>query len=72
MNQRKRFVVGQQVFSLVHQRAGQLLGLSGATCIVRFSDNGEVEQIGEDSLRVASWDEIRSSGKSTRTKRVDA
>ena len=71
MNQRKRFVVGQQVFSLAHQRAGQLLGLSGEKCIVRFSDNGAVEQIGEDDLRVASWDEIRNSTKSTRAKRVD-
>ncbi|MCA8936717.1 MAG: hypothetical protein KDB68_11010 [Planctomycetes bacterium] len=68
MNQNKRFVVGQHVFSLELKRAGQLLGMSirDGTCIVRFTDSGEVQEIQDSELRVASWEEIRKSGKSTR------
>lgn len=68
MNHNKRFVVGQHVFSLEQKRAGQLLGMStrDGTCIVRFTDSGEVQEMQDCTLRVASWEEIRKSSKSTR------
>lgn len=67
MNQRKRFSVGQHVFSLELQRAGQLLGVSTSSdsCFVRFTDTGEVHELNEGTLRVASWDEIRRMARST-------
>ena len=70
MNQKPpgtRFVVGQHVFCRPLKRTGQLMAVttSSGVCTVRFHDDGSVQAMHADELRVASWDEIRMSGPKT-------
>lgn len=69
---KKRLVVGQYVFSTIHRRTAQLMGISNdvGACTVRFHDDCTVVVIDQSMLEIASWDQIRASGPKARTVRA--
>lgn len=76
-SQGTRLVIGQSVFSLLHKRTGQLLGITqpAQVCVVRFNDGGEVASVPAMQLLVATWDQLRGESRTTgsrRTVRVQA
>jgi hypothetical protein len=63
-----RLIVGQNVYSLRHRRAAQLIGFTerSRACVVRFPETGEVVTVSASDLRVASWSELRVTSESQR------
>ncbi|MCC6464282.1 MAG: hypothetical protein IT463_02955 [Planctomycetes bacterium] len=70
-SQGTRLVIGQAVFSLLHKRAGQLMGITqpAQICVVRFNDGGEVTSLPAAQLLVATWDQLRGETRTTDSRR---